>query len=142
MATAHDFFTPEAVASTSGAIAAVTAVSVTVRQLVGWESPKGPFIVSLLVVYGAAGNAHALAYVPFREYPAAIFWHPLVRWLLPIPNACLLFTAVLGVTGAAHAVERERRSRPRYLRIMLPNRVKKLNFEFDPAIGQRDGSAS
>jgi hypothetical protein len=68
-----------------------------------------PFIVSLLLVYAVAGNADALANVPFGQFPAAEFWHPLVGWLLPVLNACLLFTAVLGATGAAHAVERGRK---------------------------------
>jgi hypothetical protein len=57
MALTQDFFTPEALGQLTVAVAAVNAVSVTVRRMSGLNSPIIPFAASAILTYVAAGAA-------------------------------------------------------------------------------------
>lgn len=111
MAAAQEFFTLGTVGTLAGAIGAVTVVSISIRQLTGWSSPLVPFILSLLLTYSLAGTADTLLAVPADAFPTAAFWRPLVGWAMPLFNACILFTSVVGTTIAAEAIE-ERATSP------------------------------
>lgn len=104
MATVQEFFTPEAVGQITGAVAAVTAVSVTIRKVTGFGSAIIPFVISMVVVYASAGASGTLSAIPWGEFPSQPFFQPLLGWLLPVLNACLLFTAAIGATEVGGAI--------------------------------------
>ncbi|MBZ6078854.1 hypothetical protein [Microvirga puerhi] len=104
MASAQEFFTPEAVGQLSGAIAAVTAISVTVRRVTTINSPLIPFLVSVILCYVTAGISETYTPLLLAEFPAKEFFQSVLSWLLPAFNACLLFTATIGATEVGNAL--------------------------------------
>jgi len=111
MATAQEFFTAGTIAQLGGAILAVTAVSVTIRNVTGRNTLLIPIFVSLLLTYITAGAAGSLGSVPWGAFPASDFFASIIGWALPAINACLLFTAVLGTTELGAAGEANWRKR-------------------------------
>jgi hypothetical protein len=110
----QDFFSLEAVGQLAGAIAAVTAISVTVRRLTGRDTPLIPFFTSLVVTYLTAGASGGIDAVDWATFPSPGFFHSALTWLLPLLNACLLFTSAIGATEVGGAIGYEaRRSRTR-----------------------------
>src|SRR5690242_10139488 len=109
MALTQEFFTPEALGQLTVAVAAVTAVSVTLRRVSGLNTPLIPFAVSVIVTYAAAGTAGSLNPLPLDQFPASEFFRSLVSWLVPLLNACLLFSSVIGVTETAGALDGHRK---------------------------------
>ena len=105
MALTQEFFTPEALRQLTVAVAAVTAVSVAIRRVSGLNTPLIPFAVSVIVTYVAAGTAGSLNSLPLGLFPASEFFRSLVGWLVPLLNACLLFSSVIGVTEMAGALD-------------------------------------
>jgi hypothetical protein len=105
MAVEYEFFQPEALGKLAGAVAVVTAVSVTIRRISGLNTPWVPFFTSLVVTYVAAGAAGSLHAMPSEPFPSAGFFGAVVSWLMPLLNACLLFTSVVGVTETVGALD-------------------------------------
>ncbi len=105
----QDFFSPEAVGQLAGAIAAVTAISVTVRRLTGRNTPLIPFSTSLAVTYLTAGASGAIDAMDWAAFPSPGFFHSALTWLLPLLNACLLFASAIGATEVGGALGGEAR---------------------------------
>ena len=105
MALTQEFFAAESLGQLSVAVAAVTAVSVTIRRVSGLNSPILPFVVSVIVTYVAAGAAGSLKPLPLAQFPAGEFFRSLIEWLVPLLNSCLLFSSVIGVTEMAGTLD-------------------------------------
>lgn len=88
---ASQYMTWTSLGTLTGAVVAVVVVGNTARTLLKWDSPFVAFAVSLVIVYGTAYRAGALAAMD--------------DWAIAFLNACLLFCTATGANDAAVAAK-------------------------------------
>jgi hypothetical protein len=102
MAPPHEFFTEKSIGQLACAVAAVTVVSVAGRVITGVDNQIVALVASVIVTYCTAGTSGRLQAIPWRQFPTTTFFQAAFGWLLPLVNACLLFTIVVGATSIAN----------------------------------------
>lgn len=78
----QEFFTLGTLGTLAGATTIIIVVTNTARSVIGLRSPLVPFLISLLVTFGAAAAAETLSAWP--------------SWVLAFFNSCLLFCTATG----------------------------------------------
>lgn len=103
MTVPHEFLTLEGLGHCTSAAVGILAVSFTFHHIFGADAQITAIIASNLVTYGDAGASGTLQRIEWKTFPTPSFFRTTYGWLLPLIDACILFTVVVGASNLVPA---------------------------------------